>query len=100
MVEHKYHGVQEIKKRFENILGLAATTNKVENWIFDNMNTTYIEDENLKNILKENNKWAYFEMVETLIECNQRGYWNTSEDVLKKLRKTCLEIEGAIEEEI
>ena len=100
MVEHKYHGVQEIKKRFENILGLAATTNKVENWIFDNMNATYIEDKNLKNILKENNKWAYFEMVETLIECNQRGYWNTSEDVLKKLRKTCLEIEGAIEEEI
>lgn len=100
MLEHKYHGVQKISERFENVLGLAATTNKVDNWIFSSMNSVYVEDKNLRKAMIENNKWAYFNMVERLMECNKRGYWKASEEELKSLRQVYLEIEGHIEEEL
>ncbi|ARC83959.1 cobN/Magnesium Chelatase family protein [Clostridium argentinense CDC 2741] len=57
MLQHKYHGVQKISERFENILGLAATTNRVNNWIFSSMQEVYINNNEMKKVLIENNKW-------------------------------------------
>ncbi len=98
MLEHKYHGVQKISKRFENILGLAATTNRVENWIFEGLHHTYVSDENMKRRMKENNRWAYMSMIETLLECNKRGYWKAKKNEIEELEKVYLEVEGDIEE--
>ena len=99
MLEHKYHGVSKISKEFENILGLAATTNKVDNWVFESMNSTYVTDENMKKRMKENNQWAYLSMIETLLECNQRGYWQAEENEIDELKKVYLEVEGDVEAE-
>ncbi|WP_202707166.1 cobaltochelatase subunit CobN [Sporosalibacterium faouarense] len=98
MLKHDYHGAQKIYDRFENMLGLAATTGKVDNWIFSEMHNKYVNDEEMKDRLKENNKWAYLSMVEILFECNKRGYWDATDDELKELQKTYLELEGDIEE--
>ncbi|WP_054876149.1 magnesium chelatase subunit H [Oxobacter pfennigii] len=100
MLEHKYHGVQKISDRFENMLGLAASTNKVENWIFSSLNSAYVMDEEMRMRMKENNRWAYFSILETLLECNRRGYWNAEEDEIKGLMDAYLELEGDIEEGI
>jgi len=100
MLQHKYHGVQKISERFENILGLAATTNQVNNWIFSSMQEVYIKNSEIKKTLIENNKWAYLSIVETLMECSERGYYNATKEELEELKKTYLEIEGNIEEEI
>lgn len=100
MLQHKYHGVQKINERFENILGLAATTDKVNNWIFKSMQEVYVSNNEMKKMLIENNKWAYLTMVETLMECIDRGYYNASEEEIIELKKTYLKIEGNIEEEI
>jgi len=98
MLEHKYHGVQKIYERFENIIGLSATTNKVENWIFDSLQSTYVSDEELREKLKENNRWAYLSMMERLLEANERGYWNASDEQLEEIRRVYFEVEGSIEE--
>lgn len=98
MLEHKYHGVQKISKRFENILGLAATVNRVENWIFESLYHTYVSDEAMKKRMKENNQWAYLSMVETLLECSKRGYWKARKDEIEELEEVYLEVEGDIEE--
>ncbi|WP_077369016.1 magnesium chelatase subunit H [Anaerosalibacter sp. Marseille-P3206] len=100
MLEHKYHGVQEIYDRFENIIGLSATTNKVDNWVFDSLQSTYVSDEELREKLKENNRWAYLSMMERLLEANQRGYWDATDKQLEELRKVYIEVEGSIEEKI
>lgn len=100
MLEHKYHGVQEIYDRFENIIGLSATTNKVDNWVFDSLQSTYVSDEELRERLKENNKWAYLSMMERLLEANQRGYWDATDEQLEEIRKVYFEVEGSIEEKI
>lgn len=98
MLEHKYHGVQKISKRFENILGLAATTNKVGNWIFGSLLHTYVSDEDMKKRMKENNRWAYLSMIETLLESSKRGYWKAEENEIKELERAYLEVEGDIED--
>lgn len=98
MLEHSYHGVQKINDRFENILGLAATTNKVDGWIFSDMHKTYIADEAMRRRLTENNRWAYFSMIERLMECNKRGYWDATKEEREELRRAYLELEGDIEE--
>ncbi|MCD8509863.1 MAG: cobaltochelatase subunit CobN [Bacillus sp. (in: Bacteria)] len=100
MLEHQYHGVQHMVERFQNVLGLAATTNKVENWVFSSLHATYVADEELKERLKENNKWAYYDMVEILLESNQRGYWEATDEELQQLKEVYLELEGNIEERI
>jgi cobaltochelatase CobN len=100
MLEHSYHGVQKINDRFENMLGLAATTNKVNGWVFSDMHTTYIADEAMRQRLTENNRWAYFSMIEKLMECNKRGYWNATDEERAQLRRAYLELEGDIEENL
>jgi len=99
MLEHSYHGVQKINDRFENILGLAATTSQVDNWIFRNIYQTYVADPRLRHRLTESNRWAYYSMVERLLECSKRGYWQAAAEELAELRRVYLELEGDIEEE-
>lgn len=100
MLEHSYHGAQKINDRFENMLGLAATTNEVANWIFSDMHKTYVADDRMRQRMTENNRWAYFSMLEKLMECDKRGYWQATEEEMEKLRQAFLEAEGDIEEDI
>lgn len=97
MLAHDYHGAQNIAERFENIMGLSATTNRVEQWIYNDMYELYIENEDLKKRMLKNNKWAYHEMIEYMFEYDQRDYWNATKEQLQKLQQVYLEIEGEIE---
>jgi cobaltochelatase CobN len=100
MLAHKYHGVQKIAERFENVMGLAATTNSVEPWIYDDLHTRYIEDEEMRRRLKENNPHAYLAIIEQMMEYHRRGYWEATEEQLEKLKEVFLELEGDIEEKL
>lgn len=97
MLEHQYHGVQKIADRFENVLGLAATTNSVEQWIYDDMYKCYVEDLELSERLKENNPYAYMDIVEFMVEYKERAYWDASKEQIKKLKEKYLELEDGIE---
>ncbi|RKN84426.1 cobaltochelatase subunit CobN [Paenibacillus ginsengarvi] len=97
LLAHPYHGAQHIAKRFDNILGLAATTGKVEDWVFDRLHDVYVADELRSRQMELNNKWAYHAMIESLLESEQRGYWRPDEDTLEKLRSKYAETEGHLE---
>lgn len=98
LLEHPYHGTQTIARRFEYVLGLAATTGKVEPWVFDKLHAVYIEDQDRSCQLEKNNRWAYHAMIETMLESQQRGYWQPSDEELERLRQKILELEGDLEE--
>ncbi len=98
MLEHKYHGVQKIADRFENVMGLAATTNSVEEWIYDDMYSSYVEDEELRERLVENNPYAYMDILEQMTEYYNRGYWDADEEKIEKIKELYLELEDNIEE--
>ncbi|MBE1442496.1 cobaltochelatase subunit CobN [Paenibacillus sp. OAS669] len=94
---HSYHGAQQIARRFENVMGLAATTGSVAPWVFEQLNDVYVKDESRSRQMEQNNKWAYHTMVETLLESHQRGYWKPDEETLDKLRRKYIELEGNLE---
>jgi len=98
MLAHKHHGAQKIADRFENIMGLTATTGQVEEWIYDDLNTTYIEDEEMQKRMKENNPYAYIEIMEQMFEYYNRGYWDASDEQINNLKKVYLDVEGDVEE--
>ena len=98
MLEHDYHGAQQIADRVENTLGLAATTNAVPNWIWSSIAERFVFNEEMRNRLEENNKFAAVEIMERLFEAEKRGYWKATEEELEKMRKAYLEMEGDIEE--
>jgi cobaltochelatase CobN len=79
---------------------LAATTNAVENWIWDRVAEKLVFNEEIFERLRENNIYATKEILERLIEAERRGYWKTDKEVIDKIIRKYLELEGMLEEEI
>jgi cobaltochelatase CobN len=98
MLKHDFHGAQKIADRVEYLIGLAATTGGVEDWIWGDVARRYILNPEMRRRLTLNNKWAAAQIVERLLEAKKRGYWDTTPDETKKLEEAYLEIEGWIEE--
>lgn len=100
MLEHEYHGVQQMAERFENVMGLAATTNSVDEWIYDDMHSCYVEDEELRKRLAKNNPYAYMDILEQMMEYYNRGYWKATEEQINKIKEVYLELEDNVEDEL
>lgn len=97
MLNHKYHGGQKVSERMENILGLAATTNLVDNWIWNKAYNQYIENEEIKKALIANNRFAMIDIIKNMLQANKRGYWEANENQINNLKKLYLELENWIE---
>ena len=98
MMRHEYHGVQQINKRFENVMGFAATTDAVDSEIFSRMTQCYAADKTLRHRMQKSNRWAYMKMMERLMEANNRGYYQATDEELMQIREAYLEAEGEAEE--
>ncbi|MBW4666014.1 MAG: magnesium chelatase subunit H [Cyanomargarita calcarea GSE-NOS-MK-12-04C] len=97
MLSHGYEGVRELSKRLVNTMGWSATAGAVDNWIYEDTNTTFIQDKEMQERLMNLNPHSFRKMVSTLLEVNGRGYWETSEENLNKLRELYQEVEDRIE---
>jgi magnesium chelatase subunit H len=97
MLSHGYEGVRELSKRLVNTMGWSATAGAVDNWIYEDTNATFIQDEAMRNRLMNLNPHSFRKVVTTLLEVNGRGYWETSEENLDLLRQLYQEVEDRIE---
>jgi magnesium chelatase subunit H len=97
MLKHGYEGVREISKRLVNTSGWSATAGAVDNWVYEETNKTFIEDEAMRNRLMNLNPHSFRKIVGTLLEVQGRGYWETSETNLERLRELYQEVEDRIE---
>jgi cobaltochelatase CobN len=97
MLKHDFHGAKNIKDRMEYLLGFAATTGKVNNWVFENVADKLVLDEDMRQRIINNNPYAAVKMGELLIESNKRGYWDTEENKLDELKDIVLNMESEIE---
>jgi magnesium chelatase subunit H len=97
MLSHGYEGVRELSKRLVNTMGWSATADAVDNWVYEDANTTFMKDEEMQKRLLDLNPNSFRKMVTTLLEANGRGYWETSEENLDKLRELYQEVEDRIE---
>ncbi|MET0112936.1 MAG: cobaltochelatase subunit CobN, partial [Limnospira maxima] len=97
MLSHGYEGVRELSKRLVNTMGWSATAGAVDNWVYEETNETFIKDEAMQQRLMNLNPHSFRKMVTTLLEVNGRGYWETSEENLDRLRELYQEVEDRIE---
>ncbi|HBK66074.1 MAG TPA: magnesium chelatase subunit H, partial [Cyanobacteria bacterium UBA11166] len=97
MLSHGYEGVRELSKRLVNTMGWSATAGAVDNWIYEDTNTTFIQDEAMRKRLMNLNPHSFRKVVSTLLEVNGRGYWETSDSNLQLLRDLYQEVEDKIE---
>lgn len=97
MLSHGYEGVRELSKRLTFTMGWSATAGAVDNWVYEDFNTTFVQDQEMRDRLKNLNPHSYRKVVMTLLEVNGRGYWETTEENLELLRELYQELEDKIE---
>ncbi len=97
MKQHGYKGASDIAKRVGRVYGWDASAEVVADWIFDDITTTFVLNEENRKFFEKNNPWALEEMSRRLLEAEKRGVWNAKPDVLSGLRERYLEIEGWME---
>ncbi|KAL7560194.1 hypothetical protein ACA910_016621 [Epithemia clementina (nom. ined.)] len=97
MLSTGYEGVREIQKRLRNTMGWSATAGDVDNFVFEDANSVFIEDEEMQRRLLDTNPNAFRDMVTTFLEANGRGYWETTQENIERLQELYAEVEDRIE---
>lgn len=97
MLDHDFHGAQKVAQRVEYLLGLQATTGKVNEWLFEQAAQTLLFDEEMKRKLAENNRYATMSIAERMLEAHDRGYWKATPEALENLKTMILELETWLE---
>ncbi|KAG8371956.1 hypothetical protein BUALT_Bualt12G0016700 [Buddleja alternifolia] len=97
MLSSGYEGVREIEKRLTNTVGWSATSGQVDNWVYEEANTTFIKDEEMLNRLMNTNPNSFRKLLQTFLEANGRGYWETTEENIERLKELYSEVEDKIE---
>ncbi|MEW6102236.1 MAG: cobaltochelatase subunit CobN [bacterium] len=98
MKQHGYKGAGDISQRIGRVYGWEATTQEVDDWIFDDIAKTFCLNEENRKFFEENNPWALEEIERRLLEAAQRGLWKADEEVLQGLKEAYLKTEGLLEE--
>jgi len=98
MKRHGYKGAGDMSKRIGRVYGWEATTQEVDDWIFDDITKTFVLDDEMRKFFEENNPWALEEIGRRLLEAYERGLWDADPDVIDGLKNAYLEMEGWIEE--
>ena len=97
--EHGYAGASEMAKRIGRVYGWEATTREVDDWIFDEIAETFVNDPEMKKFFEETNPYAFEEISRRLLEAHERGLWNADPEVFDQLKRSYLEIESWMEEQ-
>lgn len=95
-----YQGAGDISKRVGRVYGWDATTDAVDDRIFDDITKTFVGNEENRQFFMENNPWALEEMSRRLLEASDRGLWNPEEGLLEEIQDAYLELEGFLEEDM
>jgi magnesium chelatase subunit H len=97
MLSSGYEGVREIQKRLNNTMGWSATSGQVDQFVYDEANATFMEDEEMAKRMMELNPNSFRKMVSNFLEASGRGYWDASEKQLERLKDLYMEVEDKIE---
>jgi cobaltochelatase CobN len=99
MKEHGYKGAADMMTRITRVYGWEAATREVDDWIFDDIAETFVNNDEMRQFFEENNPYAIEEIARRLLEAEQRGLWDADEEILDKLKNHYLEIESWMEDQ-
>ncbi len=95
---HGYKGAFEMAATLDYLFAYDATTNLIDDFMYEGITESYLLNNKNKSFIKENNPWALKDMSERLLEAIQRGMWKEpSEEIKQQLEGLYLEGEGIVE---
>ncbi|GAA0892047.1 cobaltochelatase subunit CobN [Fulvivirga kasyanovii] len=98
MQDHGYKGAFEMAATMDYLFAYDATTNLIEDFMYQGITEAYLFDEQNQEFIRKNNKWALKDMSERMLEAIQRGMWQNPDDqTVEQLKKIYLESESDIE---
>lgn len=97
MLAHGYEGVREIETRVTNTFGWSVTTKAVDNWVYNGIDSTFVNNDAMRERLTQLNPYAFKGIVGRLLEANGRGYWEANADVIERLKEIFAGLEDEIE---
>jgi cobaltochelatase CobN len=98
MKRHGYKGAGDISHMMDVVLGWDATTDVIDDWMYDSIAEQYALDKEMQKWMKEVNPYALQNILDKLLEAISREMWHADSRMEEKLRETYLEMEGEIEE--
>jgi magnesium chelatase subunit H len=97
MLKHGYSGVAEIEHHVTNTFGWSATAGAVDNWVYDEIASTYVLDAAMLERLRTHNAHATQGLCARLLEASGRGFWSAADGTVERLREIVSGIEDQIE---
>ncbi|MEI7769674.1 MAG: magnesium chelatase subunit H [Chloroflexales bacterium] len=97
MLKHGHNGAAEIAHRFTYMVGWSATTEAVDNWVYDQAAATFVLDDTMRQRLEAANPEATRNAVGRLLEANSRGMWQVDDETLDRLREIYADLEDRLE---
>lgn len=96
--EHGYRGVSEIANMTEYLLGWDATSDAADDWMYSGILEKFLEDDDTREWMKDENPFAMMNILERLSEAIERGLWDATDDEKNRLADLFMETEERIEE--
>jgi cobaltochelatase CobN len=97
VMRHGYKGAFEMAATVDYLFAYDATAQCVEDYMYQGVAEAYLFDEKVQQFIQDKNPWALRDMAERLLEAQQRGMWDSGENVKEELRAIALQAEGKIE---
>jgi cobaltochelatase CobN len=98
MRQHGYKGGLELTATMDYLFGYDATSEVMEDWMYEQVSRAYALEEQTQQFLRQSNPWALRDIVTRLFEAHERGLWESPDPaLLDALRDVLLSAEGDIE---
>ncbi|MFB6306603.1 MAG: cobaltochelatase subunit CobN, partial [Flavobacteriales bacterium] len=99
MKDHGYKGAFEMMATMDYLFAYDATTDQVDDFMYEGITESYLLDEENRKFIEENNPWALRDMTERMLEAIQRGMWESpNKETLEKLKSIHLNADSILEE--
>ena len=95
---HGYRGVSEIANLTEYTFGWDATSDIVDDWVYEKLTERYLFDDDTREWMEKENPHAMMDMMDRLFEAIDRGMWDVKPETLERMKDIYLGLEGRIEE--
>ncbi|MEM3437660.1 MAG: cobaltochelatase subunit CobN, partial [Nitrososphaerales archaeon] len=98
MKRHGYRGAGDLSRAIDFVFGWDATEEAIEDWMYEELAEKYALNLEMQEWLKKVSPYALQNILERLLEAIERGMWQATDEMKKKLQSLYLSIEGILEE--
>jgi len=96
--EHGYRGAAEMANLTEYVFGWDATSDVIDDWMYEQLAEKYALDQETKEWMTDVNPHALMNIISRLQEAIERGLWDASDEMRERLKDLFIEAEGRLEE--